>query len=55
MFNSKAKTALRALFDQQAITVERIEFQTKKEWFEILTPLSTQASRGLETLGTATV
>jgi hypothetical protein len=52
---STKEFAITILFDQQAITIEKIEFQTKKEWFEILTPLPTQASRGLETLGTATI
>ncbi|RLI40523.1 hypothetical protein DRO69_12785 [Candidatus Bathyarchaeota archaeon] len=43
------------LFDQSAITITRITFQTKTEWFQTLTPLPFQASRGMETLGTATI
>jgi len=43
------------LFDQNAITITKIEFQLKQEWFTVQEPLPKQASRGMETIGTATI
>ncbi|MEM3361405.1 MAG: DUF2341 domain-containing protein, partial [Candidatus Bathyarchaeia archaeon] len=43
------------LFDQNAITITKIEFQLKQEWFTLQEPLPKQASRGMETIGTATI
>jgi hypothetical protein len=43
------------LFDQNAITITKIEFQTKQEWFTLQEPLPKQASRGMEAIGTATI
>jgi hypothetical protein len=43
------------LFDQNAITITKIEFQLKQEWFMLQEPLPKQASRGMEAIGTATI
>jgi hypothetical protein len=43
------------LFDQNAITITKIEFQLKQEWFTLQEPLPKQASRGMEAIGTATI
>ncbi|MEM3697927.1 MAG: hypothetical protein QXQ94_10630, partial [Candidatus Bathyarchaeia archaeon] len=37
------------------ITITKIEFQLKQEWFTLQEPLPKQASRGMETIGTATI
>lgn len=42
-------------FDIQIITIEKIEFQAKQEWFEILTSLPITASKGLEEIGTTSI
>lgn len=47
--------AITVLFDIQAITVKKIEFQVKGDWFTVLEPLPKQASRGMEAIGTCTI
>jgi hypothetical protein len=43
------------LFDQQSVTVQKITFQLKPEWFSITTPLPISFDRGLEVLGTGVI
>jgi hypothetical protein len=52
---STKEFAITVLFDQNAITITKIEFQIKQEWFTLQEPLPKQASRGMETIGTATI
>jgi hypothetical protein len=52
---STKEFAITVLFDQNAISITKIEFQIKQEWFTVQEPLPKQASRGMETIGTATI